>query len=373
MEIIKGKYNTATVYAKSLDEATRAQIIKFVNHSALEGNSSIKIMPDCHAGAGACIGFTMLLNNYVVPNMVGVDESCGMLATNYGKIDIDVKDLDRTVHELIPSGFSINDRENATSNKEKYLDVAKTINLQDTSRVLRSIGSLGGGNHFIEFDKDNDGNTWSIIHSGSRNFGLQIANYFHKLAVSKLSENPGKDGIGYLKLNTDGDAESYLACMRIAQIYAMENRAEMQNRIAKKMGLKIIDSIESVHNFIGDDNIIRKGATSARGGERCIIPFNSVDGTAICVGKGNAEWNFSAPHGAGRLMSRSKAKENLSVDDMQFLFKEAGIYTTTANKSTLDESPEAYKPMQEILDIIGETVNIQTMLKPFYNFKASGD
>lgn len=373
MKIITGKHNIARVFSDTLDDTTREQILTFVGHPAFAGKP-IAIMPDCHAGKGACIGFTMPLNDYVIPNIVGVDIGCGMLATCYGRIEIDPKAIDAVVHERIPSGFGINTMPTGYGASEDCRFVCKDIGI-DPEKALKGCGSLGGGNHFIEFDKDADGNVWSVIHSGSRNFGLKVANYYHSKAIEGMGKYfvEAKDGIAFIPESNNDGYYGYINAMQTAQMFATASRSEMEIRLRESLHLVALDQFESIHNFISDDGIIRKGATSAKEGERCIIPFNSVDGTAICVGKGNPMWNYSAPHGAGRKMSRTKAKELLSVDIMRSMFDTHGIYTSTADKSTLDESPEAYKPMNEILEQIKETVDVVTMLKPFYNFKASGE
>lgn len=371
MNVIKGKHNIARIYADALDAATREQILFFVNHPALAGRA-ISVMPDCHSGKGACVGFTMPLNDYIIPNIIGVDIGCGMLATCYGKVSPEPSAIDWAIKRNIPAGMTINNEISCPiSLREEVLEACEYLGIE-ADKALRAVGSLGGGNHFIEFDKDENDNVWSIIHSGSRNFGLQIANFFHKKAEKLMSEffvEP-ENGLAFMPLHHPC-AKKYLEYMKVAQLFASANRYEMEKRIRQKLGLSICDQIESVHNFIGEDNIIRKGATSAKENERCVIPFNSVDGTAICVGKGNADWNYSAPHGAGRLMSRTKAKESLSLEKMRKLFEGRNIYTTTANMNTLDESPEAYKPVGDILEQIKDSVDVVSMLKPFYNFKAS--
>ena len=372
MKIITGKHNIARVFSDTLDDTTREQILTFVSHPAFAGKP-IAIMPDCHAGKGACIGFTMPLNDYVIPNIVGVDIGCGMLATCYGRMEIDPKAIDAVVHERIPCGFGINQMPIGYDDSFTCREVCRRIGI-DADKALKGCGSLGGGNHFIEFDRDSSGNVWSVIHSGSRNFGLKVANFYHRKAVENMGKYfvEAKDGIGFIPDSSD-DYEGYLWAMKVAQKFATASRSEMEARLRESLHLTAVDQFESIHNFIGEDGIIRKGATSAKEGERCIIPFNSVDGTAICVGKGNPSWNYSAPHGAGRRMSRTKAKEVLSLDAMRGMFADKGVYTSTADKNTLDESPEAYKPMNEILERIKETVDVIIMLKPFYNFKASGE
>jgi len=370
MSIIKGQYNVAKVYAKTIDDATREQIQNFVNHPAFKGKP-IAIMPDCHAGKGSCIGFTMPLNDYIMPEVIGVDIGCGMLAANFGKITIDPKKLDAVVHERVPAGFNMHKESVCVS--DKWDSVCDMIGISN-ERVERSVGTLGGGNHFIEGDYDDNGNFWIVIHTGSRNFGKCIAEYFHKKALELMKEYFAEpiNKIAFIPKNSIY-ATNYIHAMQIAQDYARLSRSVILNNIFTGLGISTpIDEIDSVHNFIDEkDMIVRKGATSARAGERCVIPFNSMDGTAICTGKGNPEWNFSAPHGAGRLMSRKKAKENLSTEEMKTMLSSHGVYSTTANDSTLDESPAAYKPSSEIIEAIQETVNIDLMLHPFYNFKAA--
>lgn len=369
MEVIKGKHNVARIYATTCDSATRKQIATLVNHPALAGEP-IAIMPDCHAGKGACIGFTMPLINYMIPNLIGVDIGCGVLATCYGRGEIDPKKIDEIIKNEIPFGFNINDKVDDTLPLFDLDLVTKAIGM-DRDKAVRGLGTLGGGNHFIEFSEDEDGNIWSIIHSGSRNFGLKVATYYHEQAIKDMQDYlvEDRDGIGYIPRNKQL-AFDYRFAMEVAQEFASMSRLKMERIISSNLGLVMKDRIESVHNFLGEDNIARKGATSARAGKRCVIPFNSIDGTAICVGKGNKDWNYSAPHGAGRLMSRKQAKQDLNVMDMKKLFAEKHVYTTTATEKTLDESPRAYKPVGEILALLSPTVIVLRMLKPFYNFKA---
>lgn len=370
MKIIKGQFNIAKVYANIIDETTREQIQNFVNHPAFRGQP-IAIMPDCHAGKGSCIGFTMPLNDYIMPEVIGVDIGCGMLAANFGKITIGPEKLDAIIHERVPAGF--NTHKEACCASDKWYSVCDMIDIS-VDRVERSVGTLGGGNHFIEGDYDDDGNLWIVIHTGSRNFGKCIAEYFHKKALELMKEYFAEpiNKIAFIP-KSSYHATNYIYAMNIAQDYARLSRAVILNNICAGLGISApIDKIDSVHNFIDEkDSVVRKGATSARAGERCVIPFNSMDGTAICTGKGNPEWNYSAPHGAGRLMSRKKAKENLSLKEMQEMLSSHNVYSTTANNSTLDESPAAYKPSSEIIAAIQETVNIDFMLHPFYNFKAA--
>lgn len=369
MQIIMGKYNRAHVMIDTLDETTRSQIQGFVNNPSFRG-SYIAIMPDCHAGAGSCIGFTMQMNERIIPDVVGVDIGCGMLARKFDIDHFDIPAFDAFIKENIPSGFSINDK--VFTGVNFFGDIVKKIGM-DEARALRSIGTLGGGNHFIEAGYGADGKLWVTIHSGSRNFGLKIAQY-HGAKAKELCAKWVADtqGIPFLVVDSP-EGQDYIADQLIGSQYASINRETMMCRIEKFFGVAPVDSIESRHNFIDDTGMIRKGATPAHEGQRVIIPFNMRDGLALCVGKGNKKYNYSAPHGAGRILSRSKAKALLDVEYFQEDMKQAGVYTTTADASTLDESPDAYKDMGIILDNIKETVDVIEMVKPVYNFKAGGE
>lgn len=374
MQTIKGRYNSANVMIDDIDDTTRDQIQGFLNHPAF-GNTYIAVMPDCHAGKGAVVGFTMKMNDYIIPNIVGVDIGCGMLSARFGDKDIDLPALDEFIKKNIPSGFSIHNSpkidENAFTSALRHWT---NIIGMEYSKARRSIGTLGGGNHFIEVGKDTKNNTWVTIHSGSRNFGLRIANHFQKKAKENLEQHFIRDQYKDLEflLVDSQEGKDYLKAVRFAQDYASENRAT----ILKLLSAFFCDDsgvvIESVHNFIGDDDIIRKGATPARKGETVIIPFNMRDGLAICTGKGSQKYNSSAPHGAGRILSRTKAKKVLSVNEFTNGMKDAGVYTTTATKETLDEAPGAYKDKDIIIKNIAETVEINDFVKPIYNFKAGG-
>lgn len=373
MIVIKGKYNIAKVMIDEIDNATREQIQGFVNHPAFGGNHKIAIMPDCHKGIGSCIGFTMELGDYIMPQIVGVDIGCGMLAVNLGKIEADPVRLDDYIKTNIPAGHCIN-----SEIEQKALDIKGVSDIcekigAEKAKVYKAIGSLGGGNHFIEADHDNTGNVWVVIHSGSRNFGKRIAEYYQGEARKLMQSyflNPERDTEFMPRFEVQ--AGEYLIAMQTAQQYASVNRKVMMTRIVDFLGASVCDVVESVHNYIDfDDGIIRKGAIRAHEGEKCIIPFNSADGSALCVGKGNPEWNQSAPHGAGRLMSRTQAFDTLDYKEYQSQLIKNGVYSTTANSSTLDEAPMAYKGIDTILYAIQETVNTVSMLKPFYNFKAA--
>ncbi len=385
MQTFRGKYNSANVMIDELDQETISQIYSFLNHPAF-AHTYIAIMPDCHAGAGAVIGFTAKMNEYVIPNVVGVDIGCGVLAYPLKVESIDFKALDTFIKKNVPSGLNIRstDEKMVTGKKPKdYFGkgMSDVIGLagvtgQDQSKVIGSIGTLGGGNHFIEIDQTDEGQYWLLIHSGSRNFGLRVANHYQSKAKELLKTMfVGADAYKNLEYLPIGfGAESYLEAMKIAQLYAKMNRGVMAEVILSYFGQSAWDSnaIETVHNYINfEDKIVRKGAVSAHYGERLVIPFNMRDGVAVCTGKGNTKWNESAPHGAGRILSRRKAKETLSMDE--FKSEMEGIYTTTATIDTIDESPMAYKDKDVIVQAIGETVDIDFMMKPVYNFKAGGE
>jgi tRNA-splicing ligase RtcB len=317
------------------------------------------------------------MNDYIIPNIVGVDIGCGMLSRKFAIENIDLPKFDAFVKEHIPSGFSINEKLSDIIYEDSNIDydvqnISEKINT-DYMKALRAIGSLGGGNHFVEIGKDSENNYWVTIHSGSRNFGLRVANYYQSIAKANLKKyfigNEYKD-LEFL-LTNEKDGQDYIRDLKIAQKFASLNRYEMMNRITEYLGYGSLQEIESVHNFIGDDNIIRKGATPARQDELVIIPFNMRDGLAICKGKGSSIYNYSAPHGAGRILSRTQAKKELSV--VTFREQMEGIYTSTATIDTIDEAPNAYKDKQTIINNIKDTVDIIDFVKPVYNFKARAD
>ena len=371
---IKGKYNTAKVFTDSLDEKSREQIELLCEQKFVQG-STLRLMPDVHAGAGCTIGTTMTITDKIVPNLVGVDIGCGMETLVIPNDDpasrqFDPVKLDNWIHKNIPSGRNVH---------KKPHSFAGTLPLEDIrcpgtnlNRARLSIGTLGGGNHFIEAGRDENGNIYIIIHSGSRHLGLEVAEWYQKEAWNqlngKLSDIP-KD-LAYVAGDLFID---YINDMKITQLFAATNRKAMMQIVLE--GLGIIDSssyenFTTVHNYIDTGSmILRKGAVSSKTGEKLLIPINMRDGSLVCEGLGNPDWNYSAPHGAGRLMSRSKAFKTLSLYD----FKEqmTGIYSTSIHNGTLDESPMAYKSMDHIIQHIAPTARIVSLVKPVYNFKAA--
>ena len=400
IEII-GKHNTAICYTNELEPTAYTQIETVCNEEAFKA-SKIRIMPDVHAGKGCTIGTTMTVTDKVVPNMVGVDIGCGMYTVSLGKVDIDFEKFDEAAH-FIPCGRNVWE-----GRQERFnLTVLRCYrNLKDTRRLERSLGTLGGGNHFIEIDADSEGNKYLIIHSGSRNLGTQVAELYQGIAVDL---NLGKEE--YFKKRDEiirtykeegrrseiqatlkkmakewedkeptmpselcylygSFMDDYLHDINICQQFAMRNREKMAEILLEKTGLAGNESFQTIHNYIDvEEMILRKGSVSAKQGEKLLIPINMRDGSLICIGKGNEDWNYSAPHGAGRLMTRSAAFEKLTMEE--YRAQMAGVYTTCVNFATLDESPMAYKNMDEIVENIKPTAQIIAHIKPIYNFKAA--
>ncbi|MGN1066706.1 MAG: RtcB family protein [Candidatus Fimimonas sp.] len=361
--------------------------------------SRVRIMPDVHAGAGCVVGFTATVTDKIIPNVLGVDLGCGMFVAELGKASFSLADLDNFIKAKIPAGNNVRKAVNGESLIKQLRCFAE---LRDFPRLFGSLGTLGGGNHFIEVDEDGEGNRFLIIHSGSRNLGLQVAKIYQKKAVesckfcaeeekSQVTEQLKAQGRqreipdALAKISAkyfhktkipsefcylEGSLmQDYLHDLRICQQFASQNRKIIADDILKFLKISKYTSFETVHNFIDDDNVVRKGAIPAHKGQRVIIPMNMRDGCLIAVGKGNDEWNCSAPHGAGRILKRSEAKLLYTVE--QFVAEMKDVYTTTATESTLDESPMAYKPMEEIVKLIAPTVEIEKVIKPVYNFKAA--
>lgn len=389
---LTGKYGNAMVYAETCDQETISQIITLLNQPFVSGQT-IRIMPDCHAGKGCVIGTTMTISDRIVPNLVGVDLNCGMLAIRLDEREVDLPKLDEVINTRVPSGFSVHDRPVANA------PVSKIIAPVDTTRALRSLGTLGGGNHFIELDKDEEGYLWLVIHTGSRHLGVEVAGYYQKIAIKELYGARREEQELIARLRAEGrqaeiqdalaelrkynnrnvpdelcwvaDAmfDDYLHDVDIARIFAQTNRQTIADIILTGMGWHVTDGFDTLHNYVDTEHmILRKGSISAQKGERVLIPMNMRDGSLVCIGKGNPDWNYSAPHGAGRILSRSKAKSSVALEDFEKSME--GIYSTSVSTSTLDESPMAYKPAEEIMRCIGPTVEVISVLKPIYNFKA---
>ncbi len=398
---ISGKSNTAKVFTDVLDEMSKAQIIELCNQEFTVG-SRIRMMPDVHAGAGCTVGTTMTIKDKIVPNLVGVDIGCGMETTQIRETHIELDKLDKLIYHKVPSGFAIRDK------THRYMDEIDLTQLYcykniNARRADKSMGTLGGGNHFIELGKDEEGRLFLVVHSGSRHLGLQVARYYQEEAYKQRNGSSAEDQaalIASLKAqNRDKEIKKALKdlknkkrtsisipkalcyvsgklfdqyILKIIQRFAVLNRKAMVDEIIRGMKLHIEDSFTTIHNYIDTDSmILRKGAVSAKAGERLLIPINMRDGSLICIGKGNEDWNFSAPHGAGRLMSRTEAKQSFSLSE--FKREMDGIFTTSVNKDTLDECPMAYKPMEDIIKFIDDTVSIEKIVRPIYNFKAGGD
>lgn len=395
------------ISTKNVEQEAVDQIELLLAQDAFK-DCKVRIMPDVHAGKGCVIGFTADLGEKVIPNIVGVDIGCGMLCVSLGQADIDFEKLDNVIRSYIPSGRDVH--EGRIIRFEELQDLKCYRELRDTKRLERSIGTLGGGNHFIEIDIAEDGEKYLVIHTGSRNLGKQVADYYQNLAFELMS---GKDKLyeeqdrlikqykaagrkseiqsAIAELHRNFKAvnpkipkdlcylegkyrEDYLHDMRICQKFAYINRVMIAQIICNHMewgvDVDMPDYFECIHNYIDhDSNIVRKGAISAKMGERVLIPINMRDGCILGIGKGNENWNYSAPHGAGRTMSRSKAKESILLEEYQKAMD--GIFTTSVNTSTIDESPMAYKTMDEIIGNIKDTVEIVDIIKPIYNFKAN--
>lgn len=404
MKLVEGKYNTAKVFTDVVEEKSLQQIKTLCDQEFTSG-AKIRLMPDVHAGAGCTIGTTMTIKDKIVPNLVGVDIGCGMETLMIHKdseaaVNFDPAKLDKVIRKNIPSGFDIRKFQHNFVEEVEWDKIKGTYNKH---RAKMSLGTLGGGNHFIEADKDEDGNLYIVVHSGSRHAGLEIAEYYQGMAWKQLNGRTKADIDAMIcKLKEEGRQseieaqmavmsrqtktlvpkdlafvsgylfDDYINDMRIMQHFAMLNRKAMVNTISIGLHLKeeeIVDQFTTIHNYIDTENmILRKGAVSAQQGEKLLIPINMRDGSLICIGKGNEDWNCSAPHGAGRVMSRTQARKGLSMDE--FKAEMSGIWSSTVTKGTLDEAPMAYKTMDDIVANIGPTADIVNVIKPIYNFKA---
>ena len=367
MLTISGKYGDALIACDEVEPSAMSQIYALMNSPVSEG-VHVRVMPDVHAGAGCVIGMSMRVTDKVVPYFVGVDIGCGVSAVKIENPGIPFEEIDAFIRKNIPSGKNVNEGTYEPLRDVLTKEILCPVNIE---YALRSAGSLGGGNHFIEIDEDSEGYWWVVVHSGSRHLGLEIANYYQKLAKEKCKPLGIPNEFAYL---SGDDCKQYLNDMDVAQAYAHHNRELILGRILVYLNTHHLDFVNSTHNFIeftkhGEYNILRKGAVPAYEGQKLLIPMNMRDGTLLCVGKGNQEWNCTAPHGAGRILSRSAAKEELNVED--FASDMSGIYTSCIGQSTLDEAPRAYKPMKAIVDNLDPMVSIVEVLKPVYNFKAS--
>ena len=364
---LKGTYSTAKVFTDTAEQSAITQVEHLLNQT-FTADSKIRVMPDAHMGMGCTIGTTMTITDKIVPNLVGVDIGCGMETALLKDKRIEPSQLDKAIHNYIPAGFSIRKTVHHFAEEIDLVSLrcAKHV---DLNRAVHSIGTLGGGNHFIELGKNESGQLYLVIHSGSRNLGKQVCEHYQNAAADSLGrKGKGADRVlAYL----EGDLfDDYLHDMEIVQRYADLNRKAIVRELEKRVKFKIIEQFATVHNYIDLDRmILRKGAISAQKGERMLIPMNMRDGSLICIGKGNADWNYSAPHGAGRTMSRTAAKRNITLPQYEKSMK--GIYSSTVNKKTIDEAPSAYKPMEEIIANIGDTAEIVETIKPLYNFKAA--
>lgn len=365
---LRGKYNNAIVYTDNIEQEAISQIITLLNQPFAEQNQ-IRFMPDVHAGKGCTIGFTMKMDKIVCPNLVGVDIGCGVLVAKLGNIDIDFEKLDKVIRERVPFGFNVHDHQKLFHLEDLMVydslgleDLMMYDSLGNKDRILRSLGTLGGGNHYIEINVDEHNDKYLVIHSGSRNLGVQVCEHYQKIAREKCTDTTKE-----LEYLTGQDYQNYLRDMRVTQRYADMNRLLMAQAICGGMDWEVLDFFQTIHNYIDKEGYVRKGAVSARQGEKLIIPLNMRDGSLICVGKGNPDWNYSAPHGAGRILSRGKAKRELDLETFQNEME--GVYSTCIDKARLDESPMAYKDYKEIISNIGDTVDIISHIKPLYNFK----
>ena len=398
---LNGKFNTAKIFTDVVDQSAISQVIELLNQEFVAG-SRIRMMPDIHAGAGCTIGTTMTITDKIVPNLVGVDIGCGMETVRVREDHMEMQRLDKVIRELIPAGFEI--RKSAHRYADRVdLDSLRCAKHVDLDRARRSVGSLGGGNHFIEVDQDDQGQLYIVVHSGSRHLGLEVAKHYQEAgykALNKTDEASIQKFIDEMKAtgrqreiqkelkrlkaatNTSVPKalayvegvlfDDYIHDMKIVQKFAELNRQAMMDEILKAMKLHPEEQFTTIHNYIDTSAmILRKGAVSAAAGEKLLIPINMRDGSLVCVGRGNEDWNCSAPHGAGRLMSRAQAKESFTVSE--FKKQMEGIYTTSVGKDTLDECPMAYKGMQDILDNIGPTADVVSVIKPVYNFKAGDE
>ncbi|MBD5136826.1 MAG: RtcB family protein [Lachnospiraceae bacterium] len=370
MRTIEGVCTFAKIFADGIDDYALAQIKMLCDNEAFM-ESKIRVMPDVHPGKVGTIGFTSTIGRKILPNVVGIDIGCGVTIAKSRQKKIEFQKLDTVIRENIPSGFQVRKKPHRFSMDFDFsgLNCERHIN---KNKALLSLGTLGGGNHFIEVGKDDEGYLYVVIHSGSRHLGKEVTEYYLKSGQEYLKSR--NIAIPYELTFLEGELmEAYIHDMQIVQEFASLNRKTILDELVKGMKLKIEESYSSVHNYIdasGEEMILRKGAISAKKGEKVVIPINMRDGVILGTGLGNQDWNFSAPHGAGRIMKREDVKQKYTVSQFKTAMK--GIYCTVVNKDTLDESPFAYRELKDIEDAVSETVKINNIIKPVYNFKAGG-
>ena len=398
MQIVKGKYNEAKVFIDTTEPGLIEQIQKVLDN-IVSKDQKIRIMPDCHVGSGICIGYTSTISDKIVPYFVGSDVGCGVIVQSLNETEVDLAKLDKIMHNIVPSGFNVNTTPHRFSSQIDITQLRCYNHLKNTHKLVLGIGSLGSGNHYCELNKSEDGRLYLVIHTGSRNLGKQIADYYQQKAYATMTNRETKKQALVTQLKSEGRThdiatelakmeivqvekamaycegqlmEDYLHDMAIAQEYASLNRKAIADIIQCGMRWKVQSEFQTIHNYIDmNTKILRKGAVRAEKGEILIIPMNMSWGSVIAVGKGNPDWNNSCAHGGGRKMSRKKAKESVSMDDYRKSME--GIYTTCVNKNTIDESPMAYKDPLEVMEYLKDTVNIVNHIKPIYNFKAGGE
>lgn len=365
MKIVKGKFADAIIFTDDVETYAEAQVKMICDHEAA-AESTIRMMPDIHPGKVGPIGLTMAVTDKVIPQLLGVDIGCGMTCVKLNKERAEFQKLDRVIQENVPSGFSV--RKNAHHMAEEFsYEELHCINHINVERAGKSLGSLGGGNHFIELDRGEDNSMYLTVHTGSRHLGEEVAEYYTKLANRFLKEQ-GKEVPYYMSYLEGRNKTDYLEDLQIIQRYAEWNRQIIVKEILKGMKWKAVEQFSVAHNYLDTEGILRKGAISARNGERVIIPINMKEGIILGIGKGNAEWNESAPHGSGRRLKREEVKNQYTVSEFKKEMK--GIYSSCVGADTLDEAPFAYRSITEIAEQIKDTVDITNQLIPIYNFKA---
>ncbi len=365
MKTVTGIYTEAKIFTDDIEAYAEAQV-KMICDNEVATGSTICMMPDIHPGKIAPIGLSMTVTDKVIPQLLGVDIGCGMACVKLNKNNVEFQKLDRVVRENIPSGFSIRKMPHYMA-EEFFYDELHCIRHVNRQKAERSLGTLGGGNHFIELDKGADGFLYLVVHTGSRHLGEEVAEYYTKLAADNLKKQ-GKEVPYYMSYLEGDDKDAYLEDVQVIQQYAEWNRQIIVREILKGMKWKAVEQFSVSHNYLDDAGILRKGAISARSGEKVIIPANMKDGIILGIGKGNAEWNFSAPHGSGRRWKREDVKNRYTVSE--FKKEMAGIYSSCVGADTLDEAPFAYRSITEIAERIKDTVEVTEILEPVYNFKA---